>query len=235
MKRKVTQHLSAIDSLRNALNQLEIKWLDLDEFVEKRRRYEWTHNEKKNKLQFRFQDITTKVIYDGNLKNIHRSLVNHAMIGYYYENYNRFNTRCLINCMETEIYNFYFKECKPPIEDGVARFFIKSIADIQFTSKRKHDILLAGTSLCSCGKIGSIKHIISCCPHRAGHMTKRNDNIGRILVQAIKANNRKKLVKSTNGEYIHWNQELMVPDEILNPRKFPSVFEREESIRRPDI
>jgi hypothetical protein len=31
--------------------------------------------------------------------------------------------------------------------DGVARFFIKSRADIQFTPKRKHDILHAGTDL----------------------------------------------------------------------------------------
>jgi hypothetical protein len=54
-------------------------------------------------LQFRFEDLSTKTVYDGNLKNIHRSLVNHARIGYDHENYSRFNTRGLINCMETGI------------------------------------------------------------------------------------------------------------------------------------
>jgi hypothetical protein len=97
MKRKVAQHLSIIDSLGKALNYLRIKWLDWVEFVEKRRKFEWTHNEKNNKARFRFRETTTGPIYDSNLKNIHRSLVNHARIGYDYENYSRFNTRGLIN------------------------------------------------------------------------------------------------------------------------------------------
>jgi hypothetical protein len=63
-------------------------------------------------------------------------------------------------------------------------------------------------------------------------MTKRHNNVGRILIQAIEANNRKKPVKSTNGQYIHWDQELSLPDDVLNPRKFPGVFEREESRRK---
>jgi hypothetical protein len=75
-------------------------------------------------------------VYDGTLKNIHRSLVNHARIDYDYENYCRFNTRGLINCMETGISNFYFKEYKAPMGDGIARFFIKSRAGIQFTPKK---------------------------------------------------------------------------------------------------
>jgi hypothetical protein len=116
-------------------------------------------------------------MYDGNLKNIHRSLVNHARIGYDYENYSRFNTRGLINCMKTGISNFYFKNCQAPMADGIARFFIKSRAGIQFTLKRKLDILHTGNGLCSCGKIGSMKHIISCCSHRASPMTKRHNNV----------------------------------------------------------
>jgi hypothetical protein len=66
-------------------------------------------------------------------------------------------------------------------------------------------------------------------------MTKRHDKVGRILLQAIEANNREKLIKSTSGQYIHWNQELRLPDDVLNPRKFPNVFDRKESKRRPDI
>jgi hypothetical protein len=105
--------------------------------------------------------------------------------------------------METGISNFYFKECKVPMADEIARFFIKSRAGIQFTPKRKLDILHTENGLCSCGKIGSMKHIISCCSHSASLMTKTHNNVGRILVQAIEANNRKKLIKSTSGQYIH--------------------------------
>jgi hypothetical protein len=81
IKKKVAKYLSLIDSLEEALNHLGIKWLDWGEFIEKRRKFEWTRNEKTNKIQFRFQDKTTGAVYDGNLKNIHRSLVNHARIG----------------------------------------------------------------------------------------------------------------------------------------------------------
>jgi hypothetical protein len=49
MKKKVAKHLRLIDSLEEALNHLGIKWLDWDEFVEKRRKFEWTRNEKTNK------------------------------------------------------------------------------------------------------------------------------------------------------------------------------------------
>jgi hypothetical protein len=38
-----------------------------------------------------------------------------------------------------------------------------------------------------------------------------------------------------NGQYIHWNQELKLPDDILNPRKFPDVFNMSQRKRRPDI
>jgi hypothetical protein len=54
-------------------------------------------------------------------------------------------------------------------------------------------------------------------------------------VQAIEANNRKKLIKSTSGQYIHWNQELRLSDDVWNPRKFPNAFDRKESKRRLDI
>jgi hypothetical protein len=70
-------------------------------------------------------------------------------LDYNYENYSRFNTRGLINYMETGISNFYFKECKAPISHGVARFYIKSRADIQFIPKWKYDILYAENGLYS--------------------------------------------------------------------------------------
>jgi hypothetical protein len=77
--------------------------------------------------------------------------------------------------------------------------------------------------------------MISCCPHRAGLMTKRHNNVGRIVVQAIEANNRKNLIKCTNGQYIHWNQELKLTDDINNPRRDTNLFNRKESKWRPDI
>jgi hypothetical protein len=40
MKKKMVKYLSLIDSLEEALNHLGIKWLDLGEFIEKRRKFE---------------------------------------------------------------------------------------------------------------------------------------------------------------------------------------------------
>jgi hypothetical protein len=184
---------------------LKIDWLDWNDFKQKRRSFNWTLNEKTGKPQFRFIDTTTKETIEGNLMNFHKTIINHARIKYDYHNYSRFNTRGLINCMEAGMSNFYFKECKAPLADGIARFFIKSRAGIQFTPKRKHDIFNTGSGLCSCGKIGSMKHILSYCPHGASLMTKRH-NVGRILAQAIEANNRSRLVKSNSGNYMHWNE-----------------------------
>jgi hypothetical protein len=88
----------------------------------------------------------------------------------------------LINCMETEISNFFFKECIVPKADGLMRFLVKSRAGIQFTPKRKFDILHQGNGFCQCGKIGSIKHLINYLPYRASLMTKRHNNVAKIIV-----------------------------------------------------
>jgi hypothetical protein len=69
--------------------------------------------------------------------------------------------------------------------DDVTRFLIKSRAGVQFIPKRKLDIFHIGNGLCGYRKVGSLKHMISCCPYRAGLMTKRHNNVGRIIVQAI--------------------------------------------------
>jgi hypothetical protein len=61
MKRKVAKHLSLIDSLEEALNHLGTKWLDWEDFVKERRKFEWTANEKTNKKQFKFEDKTTGI------------------------------------------------------------------------------------------------------------------------------------------------------------------------------
>jgi hypothetical protein len=112
---------------------------------------------------------------------------------------------------------------------------IKSRAGIQFTPKRKHDILNQGNGLCACGKTGTLKHMISCCSLRAPLMTKRHNNVAKIIAQAIEANNRKNIIKSTTGQFIHWNQEIRLPDNILDPRHAPEALKDEVMRRKPDI
>jgi hypothetical protein len=46
-----------------------------------------------------------------------------------------------------------------------------------------------------------------------------------MIVQTIEATNRKELGKSNTGQYIHWSQELKLPDEINNQRRDPNFFD----------
>jgi hypothetical protein len=82
LNKKVAKHPDLLGSLDKALEHLNITWLDWDEFKNKRRKFEWTQNQKNDKLPFRIKDNTTKEVYTGNLKNIHRSLLSHARIIY---------------------------------------------------------------------------------------------------------------------------------------------------------
>jgi hypothetical protein len=41
-------------------------------------------------------------------------------------------------------------------------------------------------------------------------MTKRHNNVGRIIVQAIETINRNNLFKIITGQYMHRNQELIL-------------------------
>jgi hypothetical protein len=119
--------------------------------------------------------------------------------------------------------------------DGLARFVVKVRAGIQFTPKRKLDILNSGSGLCSYGKFGTLKYMISCCMHRASLMTKRHNNVAKVVVQAIEASRRKELMKSATGQYIHWNQEIRLPDDLRDPRIKSEALEEETARRRPDI
>jgi hypothetical protein len=83
--------------------------------------------------------------------------------------------------------------------------------------------------------MGTLKHILSCCPLRAALMTKRHNNVAKIIVQAIEANNRKNLIKSTSGQFIHWNQEIRLPDGIADPRHAPEMLKDEVMRRKPDV
>jgi hypothetical protein len=104
--------------------------------------WDWKVNEKDNgRKYFNFIDRVSGHKYKGRIENIHKSLISHTRVPYDFENYSRFNTRNLITCLETGASNFYFRDCKAPLSDRLARFLIKSRAGIQFTPKRKQDIL----------------------------------------------------------------------------------------------
>lgn len=66
-------------------------------------------------------------------------------------------------------------------------------------------------------------------------MTKRHNNVWEIISQAIQAANIKSLTKSNPGLYLHWNQELRLPDGIHNPKGNPKMLDKEVSSRRPVI
>jgi hypothetical protein len=66
-------------------------------------------------------------------------------------------------------------------------------------------------------------------------MTKRHNNLARIIVQAIEVNNRKNIIKSTTEQYIHWNQEIRLPDNIKDPRLAPDTLKDELMQRKPDL
>jgi SNF2 family DNA or RNA helicase len=147
------------------LSELNITWCDWDDFKWQSLGWDWKINEKDNgKKYFNFIDKTSEHKYKGRIENIHKSLIFHTRVAFDFENYSRFNTRNLITCLETGVSNFYFRDCKAPLSDELARFLIKSRAGIQFTPKRKQDILGFGNGLCACGKAGTLKHLISCCP-----------------------------------------------------------------------
>jgi hypothetical protein len=70
---------------------------------------------------------------------------------------------------------------------------------------------------------------------RTALMTKRHNNVAKILAQAVEANNRKEIIKSITGQYIHWNQEIRLPDNIMDPRREPEIFEEGALKKRLDI
>jgi hypothetical protein len=106
--------------------------------------------------------------------------------------------------METTISNFFFKERKALMTDRFMMIVVKSRTRIQFTPKSKFDSQIQSNGLCQYRKIRSKKHLISCYPYWASLMIKCHNNGERIIVQAIEANNRRNLIKSKTGQYIHW-------------------------------
>jgi hypothetical protein len=46
----------------------------------------------------------------------------------------------------------------------------------------------------------------------------KHNNVAEIITEAVEATNRRILIKSDIGTYLHWNQELKLPNEIKNLR-----------------
>jgi hypothetical protein len=150
MTGKIAKNQDLVKALEDALGKLNITWCDWDDFKVQRTTWEWKTNEKDdNKSYFNFIDRSSKHKYKGRIENIHKSLISHTRVAFDFENYSRFNTRNLITCLETGVSNFFFRDCKAPLSVGLARFLIKSRAGIQFTPKRKQDILDFGNGLCT--------------------------------------------------------------------------------------
>jgi hypothetical protein len=80
-----------------------------------------------------------------------------------------------------------------------------------------------------------MKYLINCCPYWESLMIKRHSIVARIFTQTIEANNQRNLIKSETGQYIHWNQELRLPDMPNNLKSNPEFFNRENSKRKSDI
>jgi hypothetical protein len=66
-------------------------------------------------------------------------------------------------------------------------------------------------------------------------MTKRHNNVARIIARAIEANNRRNPIKSETGQCIHWDRELRLPDMFNNPKRNIEFFNIESNKRKPDI
>jgi hypothetical protein len=63
-------------------------------------------------------------------------------------------------------------------------------------------------------------------------MTRKHNNVAKIIVKAIETINWKYLSKSITERYIHWNQELRLPNDINNPRENPEFFNIETSKKK---
>jgi hypothetical protein len=152
LKGRITKNQDLIFSLQEALDHLKIKWHDWSNFFDQGTKWDWSINEKKKggEKQFKFVEARSGYKYKGKAENIHKNLIAHARLGYNFNNYYRFNTRSLIGYTEAGVSNFYFRECKAPLADGLARFMVKSRVGIQFTPKRKLDILNQDDDMCGC-------------------------------------------------------------------------------------
>jgi hypothetical protein len=125
LQNKIPENQDLIKSLDKALDHLQLEWSDWKDFKNHSNdtdTWNFSDNEKSGQLQFNFKDLRSGSEIKGLLSNIHKSIIVHSKIPYNYDNFTKFNTRPLLGCLESGISNFYFRECKAPLADGMARF-----------------------------------------------------------------------------------------------------------------
>jgi hypothetical protein len=74
-----------VEDLREALNELSIRWCDWEDFELQGVNWEWKINEKdEGKQYFNFIDTTSEHKYKGRIENIHKSVIAHSKVKFDY-------------------------------------------------------------------------------------------------------------------------------------------------------
>jgi hypothetical protein len=146
-------------------------------------------DKKNRKSQFYFEDRNTNHYNGGYGKYIHKCIIDHIRMNHQMENILRFNTREFLKCQGIGVSTFLLREYKVPMSDGLMRFIIKARNGVHFTPERKLDILRIDEGQCSCNQIGILKCMLSCCIQRAHLITKRHNNVAKIIAEAVETTN----------------------------------------------
>jgi hypothetical protein len=89
-----------------------------------------------------------------------------------------------------------------------------------------------------CQRIGNLNHYINCCTSKLTSYTYRDNNVGKIIAQAINNHNLQDIIKSDNSNLLNWNQELKLPKDVRTVEKnihVAAVPPEEEGKRNSDI
>jgi hypothetical protein len=101
-----------IKSFEEALKTLKVELPDWERFKREGLKFNWSVNEKTGNSEVIIIDKTSEHVYKGKVDNVHKMLITHAKVKYENENYSRYNTRGLINCLESGVSNFFLESAK---------------------------------------------------------------------------------------------------------------------------
>jgi hypothetical protein len=76
-----------------------------------------------------------------------------------------------------------------------------------------------------CGRynyVCNLKHFSNCCINQLTAFTKRYDNIGKVIAQAINIYNPQEVIKSETYALINWKREPRLLEEIKSLEKYLS-------------
>jgi hypothetical protein len=174
---------------------------------------------KKDEWQFSFKDKRTKHVYRGRIKHIHSSVIKHYSIPIVTELYNSKATKALSLVQGNNMSNFMFADVTAPMADGLARFLIKARTNLIYTSVKKSQIFHQGDGHCELwGQIGTLKHYLNYYRNKFTRFTERDDAMRRVICQAINLHCIQDVIRAATGNYIHWNKELKLPEEIIETK-----------------